>query len=500
MSSCRTMRLVALWCFVSTFATFALSQQISLRNPKAPCGLYFTDSSRTQGHKVADLDETSIKAALDTMAASNSAQRLALVGVSPSQARSTLQSVREQLKTLGFEHVSVDVIRRLSSFISSETGLFVQEADGTARRISGEDPESILAALQNDPNAQDRQYLLVGVPYFSKANAKARVALESLGIANTTFVSPWSAYMQKAKREPIAAVSHALQSVRYFFPIREDFVPPTRAETRGAVQKILVPGLITFTVLLTQDQPLTVLIPVTLVNAANSFSTATFRSFLGNWWRRSKSFFPSQWLKNVIVSGFFTADLYWAGRGSVKALSEILSVAGWQNLLTGKWLSLLFQTIWRAPIGSAIYHWEAHRTKNASTAESLEVRQAGAALEKYISYVMTQFYVYSIISQNSVFNLVQAASGAIEIRGSTAPILETEQLLMGANYGHGAMAVVGVLAFLTMKSTKMIDKIADVALSFDKVELRATSALFHSWRWFKKDRKIDQELVGKTSN
>lgn len=467
-------RLSIVWVLLQAVV---FAQHTALRDPKAPCGLYFTDAHKTQGTRLSSLDPEEMSKALEDISAEQMSKHLALVGVEPRDLVGVRTSLKLTLANLGHKKVDVTVIRRLSSFIAEETGFFYLDPQGQWQRLSSTDPQAIKEALAEkniDPNSS---FLSVGTPLLGSIRRETKAVLAERGIQNARLVSPWQAYLTKAMQKPVGAVQHAARSLSFFFPIREDFVRPSSAELQGAVQKILIPGIITFTVMLSQDQPLEVLIPVTLINAANSFATATFRSFLGNWWRRSTSFFPSQWLKNVMVTSFFTANLYWAGR--LQKLPEILTFAGWTNFVTSKWITVLFNTLWRAPVSNAIYSWEHRKSRDADPATSLHVRRAGAAMEKYLSYIMTQFYIYSIITQSSLFSIVQYQNGSLGFGYES----EGVSSLMNFNIGHAAMASVGALAFVAMKNTKIMELLSGWAIHLDTFENRVVDVLFEPWRW-----------------
>jgi hypothetical protein len=276
-----------------------------------------------------------------------------------------------------------------------------------------------------------------------------------------------------------------MHRLEYFFPIREDYQKPTDDEIKTTYRKLVIPGLLTFAVTVMSGQELSVAIPVTLVNAGNSALTAIYRTFLGNWWRRSTNLFPSQWLKALFLGSIFSMDLYWAGAG--KNIGAALSFAGWMNMFATKWMTTLFNTLWRSPLHYVTSRWEEWRNnRDNNNFGNEKTRLLGGAMEKFISYVMTQFFIQSLLSKGSLFQVAQHAGQGLGGIYFSKHAAQGDMVLMKFNLGSVVMLGVGLSYLFAVKNPALIEPGAKIVEKLEAIENKTYTwiyeKIYHSAR------------------
>ncbi len=300
------------------------------------------------------------------------------------------------------------------------------------------------------------------------------------------------------------------------FPLPRDLEKPSRDEVTSAPRKILIPGIITFSVQsYLQGGISSVAIPVTIANAANSWVMGTFHKTFGNWFRRSiltptntgapgeKPGMVVTTLRNLMITTLFTTVLYWSGQGSLKEFTtEVVTLAGWQTFITQQWLSILFNVAWRTPTQSVVFSWEGEKFKLGDPETNQEVRRSSSAINRMISYGMTQFYIASILTESSLFKIVYDLNDGLHILGSKSDLGSDQVLLMSPNLGHAAMAGMGILAATLLRKVQTMDRLGVFALKFDNVEWALISTIFRplneihgglkkAWNYFRQKIRRD---------
>lgn len=278
----------------------------------------------------------------------------------------------------------------------------------------------------------------------------------------------------------------------------EDVQKPIKQEIESAVYKTTTSLILTSIVLsansLARGQPLelNVLIPVTVVNALNSLGTGTAHTTMNNWIARSKSFFPENILKFAFLGAFFGYTIYAARSGSWSALEQALTLGGVLTYFQTKWMSILLQMGWRSPYETLVARWEREKNQKAEArledqqsageisekdqAESLmvaneDIRQTGSAMKRMMSYVMTQFWVLSIILSGGFFRLVRWADGSLGFTRLPADQLGESGVIL-KNFNFGELAIIGtiIMAAIALNVPSVKDRIATVARAGDKWE------------------------------
>lgn len=466
-----------LFLWVGIFAHAAAD--VAIRSRQAPCEYYLVAKENTTMGKpvTSSLAISDLQAWLATNPAIDAeTQALYVVGAPMGHSdRATLvNNVRSALADHGLAGVDVKTIRRLQNFIAEQTGLFSIAADGSYERLADLNEIGIRAAIASVAPEKLESLALIGLPVFGSAK-KNFENLVQLAVAARNAPPPELkvearplTLLNEFLRRPTEALKHLAQQMRYFFPMAEDWQKPTVEELGSMGQKLVIPGILTFSVMYLNNTPLQILIPVTIVNALNSGLSGTIRTFIGNWFARSANKFPDMFMRQFLYSGFFTTTLYWAGVGSVAALKNILNFASWMNFFQTKWLSNLFQTSWRLPIQGAIYGWE--RLRSAEGVSSKEMRYKGSVFEKYLSYVMTQFYILSIVTHSSLMKVV--AGGDSHFYLGNHALQPGESLLMEFNIGHVAMAGAGIASALLLRNSQVMDLVGNFIAKLDGWESR----------------------------
>jgi len=468
----------ALLCLALFSINVFSNNSSNIRDPKkTSCAFYLVPKSNTTfGEAVTD--SLSIQELKDWLATNpDISEDLDLYAVGASFDKAEHKAMITEIQHLvdehkkenpSFKNVNINSIRRLSSFLEDQRGIYALNADGTMEKISAYNPNDfrIDAQLRKKLDSEKRELMVVGAPIFGKQRKHLEESIGQVGNTEIKVKSGMLAAAQRAIKEPTEAIKHIAQNLRYFFPMREDLQKPTQGELAAMKKKLVIPGVLTFTVQAILGFPLAVVIPVTIVNAINSASTGAFRTFLANWFRRSKTFFPSSWLKQISLGTFFTVDLYWAGAGA--AISNALSLAGWVNLFLQKWPSIIFNSVWRTPYHNLIYKWENIQNGSQTTVEGNEdTRKAAGSLEKFMSYIMTQFFIYSIITKDTLFSLAKTADG---IYFKAGELIAHESLIMGFNVGHIAMLGVGTASVIMMMRPQLLGPAAKLALKIENWE------------------------------
>ncbi len=468
---------VVIFLFLSTIVFSADNTKIefkgeAIRNLSTACGFYLVPKENTTFGKALTkrLDINELKEWLATHPPIEESYKLFAVGV-PMDRKLRNQFLKEVQSLLDENQIKVplDYIRRISDFLADQRGIYlVNQETGVNEKISGLDPndpqmsEETLDIIKKNPN---KSIVVVGLPLFSiKKKEILRKRLQEIADNPIKFESNVKATVKKALSEPGSALKHLAHKLQYFFPMKEDYQTPSKEEIETTYRKLVIPGILTFAVSLGVGQKLSVVVPVTIVNAANSALTAVYRTFLGNWWRRSTNFFPSQWLKQLCLGAIFTVDLYWAGAG--KGIASALSFAGWMNMFASKWASVIFNSVWRSPLHYVVSRWEEWRNANNNTVGGNEkTRQTAASMEKFISYFMTQFFILSIVMHDGLFKIAQGAGKGIYF--TKGDIGKADTLLMNFNIGHAVMLGVGLSYLLAVKNPAVIEPGARIV---DKLE------------------------------
>jgi hypothetical protein len=460
----------------------------AIRNLNTKCGFYLVPRENTTfGQPITtslNLDELQEWAKTNEKPSDD--YKIYAVGVTMDRKlrKEFLKEVRAVLDENNID-LPLDSIRRISDFLADQRGIYlVDHKKGTTEKISDLDPNDpqlsgeAIEIIQRHP---DQEVVVAGLPLFGIKKKKAiRDALVEIGKNPLRFESKFAGTVKKAFAEPGNALRKMAQEFRYIFPMKEDYQRPTKDEINTTYRKLVVPGVITFAVSLGMGQDMSVVLPITIVNAANSALTSIYRTFLGNWWRRSSSFFPSLWIKQMMLGTIFTMDLYWAGAG--KNLAAILSFAGWTNLFAAKWASVIFNSVWRSPLHYVVSKWEEWRNKNQNSVGGNEqTRQTGASMEKFVSYFMTQFFILSIIIENGLFKMAQGAEKGIYFTKGKVP--EGDIMLMNFNIGHAVMLGVGAAYFLAIKNPALLEPAARLVDKAEAVENKLYNKVMYDWSW-----------------
>lgn len=468
------------------------AKPVPIRSLKTPCEFYLVDKSqRMMGESVTTSLSTEELRSWLASKPTVDPQTQALYAVGAPLHRKDLATLETEVRAALAEHGQADLefktIRRIANFIQEQSGLFSIHVDGTYEKLADLDAALMQTAIANAAPEKLESLAIMGAPLFSSERkdlenlVQAALAAREAPPAELSVESKPLVILREFMRRPAEAVKHLADQLRYWLPMSEDWQRPTRAELGSMTQKLVIPGVLTFSVLYSVGQPLKVLIPVTIVNAMNSAFAGTVRTFIGNWFSRSKNLFPGRILKQFAFSAFFTANLYWAASGSMENLGKILTFAGWMHLIQSKWLSNLFQTSWRMPVQDAIYSWE--RGRAAEGVNSGELRYKGSVIEKYLSYLMTQFYIWSIVSPTSLFKVVSGSEHIFNPANYKA--LPGETMLMEFNYGHVGMASAGILAALLLRKMSVMDGLSKGLAWLDRGENWLYRSPLSLYKWVK---------------
>lgn len=498
------------------FNARASGDQKLLRSPKTECGIYLTHIANGNKQKedskgrqiVASLDPESFEKFLESQPKGLEIPedaKIAIVGApwKKSERRELENQLKAVLKSKGFGDVPVQSIRKLTSWSESVQGVF-QNVDGKWVKKTGASPWEIRRGLEQKLIEDGLPTMIVGAPVIGPDSTRFDDFLSKI-LGHYDFKT-WSdgrfktdikrqsvvgAMVAKAFREPWEFFSYLGKRARSVFIMSEDYQVPTPEEKSKALEKLIVPGTLTTITLTIQSffggKPLSVVLPTTIINGINSYGTGRWRNTIQNWTRRSLSAFPDQFLKDLGLSIFFTADIYFLGDPS--RWSQTLDSSAWQTFFATKWLSILFNSSWRTPNGMVVASWERyameelHRTPTA-------VRHAGSAISKYTSYLMTQFFIYSILTRDVLFRVASLPEAGIGIfPDGHLPAGATE--LMGFNVGHAAMAACGVLSACISFFRGPQTAIADIAVRLDQKETQFLDWIFRRKKSGTPDQKSD---------
>lgn len=472
------------FAFIVNFHVLANREHQEIRNLETACAYYLVPKSNsTFGNAVTkDLDPENLKAWAKGTNANLKDYDLYAVGVpfNRGERNALMGEIKDALDSLSSENpqlkkLDIKVIRRVADFLEDRRGIF-ELREGELVKVAHYNPndprvdEKVLEELAKRGNP----VVIVGTPLFGKAQREMQEKLLPVlqnGGHVVTLKSSFVEGLKKAVLRPDKALQHAAEQMRYQLPIREDFQRSTSAEISSTKKKLIVPGVLTFAF---QNQPLIIRIPITVVNALNSGACGVYRTFLANWHRRSQSFFPSKLFKQVLLSILFSADLYWAGQGS--HMVAALSFAGWHHFFMTKWLSILFQTAWRTPYHNLVYKWERWRNSKFKSIEDNEhTRSQASALEKSMSYIMTQAFIFSLLSKDNLFAIAQNSVEGFVLRFDA--LLPSDTPLMAFNWGHAFMAAVGGATMMIMGKPELLSPLARLAERLDNWENIAISKL-----------------------
>lgn len=484
----------------------------NLRNPKTKCGYFLTHVPNpaqqlddTKGERLTlSLDPRELERWIESQPPetfgadlARPEKKIVAVGASFERAeRRRLEAeTREALKARGYGNVPVETIRHYNSWAAEARGVFQANAEGEWVKVSDVDGMSIREALRSRAIVDGVPTLIVGAPQIGKTGQHFRdslsLALERYGYDHDAEgptlpireQSVAGALVGRALKHPIQAIRHLWDRAWSWTIFKEDYQAPTQAEARNAMQKLLVPGLLTATVLglkgLAEGVGIEVALPIMLAapaaNGFNSYLTGYFRSTLQNWVRRSRAIFPDQYMKDLTLSALFTPIIYFGGDPS--HWSGFVSLAAWQTFLATKTLSMLFNAGWRAPNNAVIASWERYAVDQLGLSPT-DARNRGSAIGKYTSYVMTQFYILSIFSKDALFKVGYGSEG-FDIFGNVDLPSDTTQL-MAFNFGHAFMFGVGTLSAALTPFRSVQTRFAEWAFKLDERETRLVHTIFRS--------------------
>jgi hypothetical protein len=240
-----------------------------------------------------------------------------------------------------------------------------------------------------------------------------------------------------------------------------------------------------------KGETMQVMMPMTVVNAANSGATGTYRSFFGNWLSRNGDSMAIRTIKGLMLSSFFTFDLYLARNAfNGDVMSSFTELSGWTNFFASSWVSILFQSLWRTPVSSVLHSWERWKSQGAGPDASVWARNVGGAAEKFMTYIMTQFYILSIVMESSFFKLTWQGGQGLDLISGQSEVNSAmgQTLLMNFNVGHMAMALVGVGALIMKNHYRLFDKISPAIEWLDKIENKSYRGLTSALRRLKPNR------------
>jgi len=375
-----------------------------IRSPfpqKTPCGLYLTslrDSST--GVRVADATIESIEAYLSTKP--DFAPRLIYVDKASGKVVTDPVALRK-----GLEAGSVrPVVERPQLFIvglplwGAERSQVLEETRRILKEEFGEDDVSVRT---------------MGRPQSRLKDVSER---ESIG--------GWWNWLKRTGRKIAATVDLAAQNVVYELPLPQfDYQRPTRGEIKTTGYKLLVSNG-SQQAFLFFVKPWSIALSAGMVNTANSAATGVYEKWLANWFNRSRSE-TERLAKNVALSGFFSADLYWAAQPTLEKFAEIATVAGWKTFALAKWPGVVFQVTWRYFLGQSLYRWERSMEERGQAADGRRTRNRLAFITTLIA---TPAFIYATVAE------------------SWFPVKVFGQTLMQLNEGHFFQLFMGGLGAL----------------------------------------------------
>lgn len=490
--------LLFLFAMVSSFSRASTDAQYVLRSDKTKCGFYIAKlSSEFTGRKISDdLDTTKLKERLKDFDPVK--ERLVAVGTPPDRAsRTKLRAeILAALADAGYPSAKTALIRHIGNYIESKVGVFVSVPGKGMTRLGGLHDQNLAVSLSG-PELKSLidaggSVVISGTPIFgpSRAKIKANVQGQLEAAAKEVDMQLDERFIKMQSKAQVWARAFAenpkkayLESWYYFrslFPYSEDFVTPTAGEIKSTGQKVTMHTFFTLVSFGIKGDSLDVVVPMTIVNGANSAGTGTYRSIIGNWFSRNGSSMAIRTIKGLMMSSFFTFDLYLARHafdGNVWA--SLTELSGWSHFVATSWVSVLFQAVWRTPVSSVLNSWERWKSEVGGPEASAMARNVAGNSEKFMTYLMTQFYIVSLVVKSSFFNIVwNSGHGIGIIPGSENVHSELGQtLLMNFNVGHFAMATVGAAALMFKNKYKYFDKVVPVVNWLDDKETRGYRAV-----------------------
>ncbi len=375
-----------------------------IRSPfasKTPCGLYLStlrDSST--GVRVADATIESIEAYLSTKP--DFAPRLVYVDKNNGKVITDPAVLRK-----GLEEGSVrPVIERPQLFI---VGMPLW---GAERAQVLEETQRILKEQLPDES----------VPVRTMGRPQSRLK----DVSERQSVGGWWNWLKRTGKKMAATVDLAAQNVVYELPLPQfDYQRPTKGEIKTAGYKLLISNG-SQQAFLFFVKPWSIALSAGMVNTANSAATGVYEKWLANWFNRSRS--ETERLgKNLALSGFFSADLYWAAQPTLEKFYEIATVAGWKTFALAKWPGVVFQVGWRYFLGQSLYRWERSMEERGQAADGRRTRNRLAFITTLLT---TPAFIYATVAEGWF------------------PVKVFGQTLMTLNEGHFFQLLMGAIGAL----------------------------------------------------
>ena len=360
--------------FLIGFAVFANSDAKVIRSPfahKTPCGVYLSslrDSST--GVRVADATIESIEAYLSSKP--DFAPRLIYVDKTSGKVVTDPAALRK-----GLEQGSVrPVVERPQLFI---VGMPLW---GAERSQVLNETKRILSEKYSDESVSVR--------------TMGRPELRFKDVSQRKSGGGWWSWLKRAGRKVVASVDLAAQNVVYELPLPQfDYQRPTQGEVKTTGYKLLVSNG-SQQAFLFFVKPWYIALSAGMVNTANSAATGVYEKWLANWFNRSRSE-TERLAKNAALSGFFSADLYWAAQPTFEKFAEIATAAGWKTFALAKWPGVVFQVGWRYFLGQSLYRWERSMEEKGQAADGRRTRNRLAFITTLIT---TPAFIYATVAES----------------------------------------------------------------------------------------------------
>ncbi len=320
----------------------------TLRKPATPCGLYLSQMNNGTGIKVADLEETSIEAFFAS--------------------RPDLEAT-----------ISVVDSENLKPFDDFEA---LQKA---------------VVAGRTKAEKKERYLFLVGLPW-PKSQSQRIVDLVNAKVAGENFdFPPRVIALRKPSSTGIARVKEEM--IYLLVPFASDAAPATPDEIKLGMQSVAISSGITIATQ-TVMQGIAVGLPASLMNMLFSICTTIFRPFWGNYFSRHDQS-PDKWLKQAWLTSFFTIGVYWASKIFTPELSDIATLHGWLLLMSAKWPSVLFQTLWRTPMENGLNDFIQTESAKGNATES---RRLAASIRRWGTIFSTNCWLISVLYGKPLFH------------------------------------------------------------------------------------------------
>jgi len=285
---------------------------------------------------------------------------------------------------------------------------------------SPDDLKQALEAESAEPFVNSVELSWVGLPRWGKRTRELMALTEKKLQEKYPKIKIKVRNLWRPNREMSNLISYLSQEALYLFPsIKLDYQEPIPSEVNSAYSKLVMSNG-SQQIFLFFVKPWPIAVTTGAMNFVNSYYTGVYRKFLSNWFSRSKGA-PSRWTRNIGLSAFFNANLYWASMG----FWGITDPSMWADFAIHKWSSTAFGVLWRYFYGQGIIKWEADYAGHPSDA-----RRTAGRLEFLGTFLTTPAFIYSVVGETVV---------NVEIAG--VPI-------MGLNGGHFAMLGVGALGAL----------------------------------------------------